>query len=166
LRAPLKVQLHRADVLVVIGEGDAAGPLIRAAARAGLPAMRAGMKPLRVKEWRKNPILAFAGIGRPAKFFATLDGIKAPVVRTMAFPDHHRFTDTEIEELLARADADKLRLVTTEKDLVRLHGMTGGAAARLAGRAEAFPIVLEFENPVAVGEMIGDAVARAARATK
>jgi tetraacyldisaccharide 4'-kinase len=161
LRAPLELQLRHADVLVVIGEGAAAEPLVRAAARAGRPTCRARFRPLRVKEWRKGPILAYAGIGRPEKFFETLAGIRAPVARTRGFADHHRFTDAEIEQLLDQAAYEKLRLVTTEKDLARLRGM-GGAATRLADRSDAFPIVLEFENPVAVGEMIGDAFTRAA----
>jgi tetraacyldisaccharide 4'-kinase len=98
---------------------------------------------------------------RPEKFFASLAAIKAPVTKTRAFPDHHRFTDAEVDELLALADAEHARLVTTEKDLMRLRGMVG-AAARLAERAEAFPVSLEFENPAAVAVMIGEAVARAA----
>jgi tetraacyldisaccharide 4'-kinase len=130
LRAPLGPQLRRAGALVVIGDGDAADPLIRAAARAGRQTLRATLKPLRIREWRKDPILAFAGIGRPEKFFATLAGIKAPVARTMAFPDHHRYADADIEKLLDLATAEKLRLVTTEKDLLRLRGQPG-AAARL-----------------------------------
>jgi tetraacyldisaccharide 4'-kinase len=161
LRAPLSLQLRRSDALVVIGEGDAAGPLIRAAARAGRQTLRARLKPVRVKEWRKEPILAFAGIGRPQKFFETLAEIRAPVEKTFAFPDHHRYSDTDIEQLLDAATAGKLRLVTTEKDLLRLRALPG-AAQRLVEKTEAFPVVLEFENPTAVGELIGDTLRRAA----
>src|SRR6185295_3067265 len=133
LRAPLQLQLRYADVLVVIGEGAAGEPVVRSAARAGLPTLRARLKPLRVKEWRKGPILAYAGIGRPEKFFATLAGIGAPVKKARAFPDHHRFTDADVEELLDQAAREKLRLITTEKDLTRLRGM-GNAATRLADK--------------------------------
>jgi tetraacyldisaccharide 4'-kinase len=160
LRAPLGLQLRSAGALVVIGEGDAADPVIRAAARAGRQTLRAALKPLRVREWRKDPILAFAGIGRPEKFFATLAEIKAPVARAIAFPDHHRYADADIEKLLDLAASEKLRLVTTEKDLLRLRGLPG-AAARLVEKAEAFPIVLEFENPTMVSELIADAIRRA-----
>ncbi len=157
LRAPLDLQLRRADALIVIGDGQLAEPLIRAAARSGRPTLRARLKPVRVREWRKTPILAFAGIGRPEKFFETLREIEAPVAETVAFPDHHHFTEAEVMRLLAKADADNLRLVTTEKDLVRLKGATGPLAT-LRERAEAFPIVLEFENPAAMEEMVGNTV--------
>ena len=163
LRAPLLLQLRRADALVVIGDGEAAEPLIRAAARAGRATLRARLKPVRVKEWRKEPILAFAGIGRPEKFFATLAEIRAPVAKTVAFADHHTYSDAEADRLIAHADAAGLRLVTTEKDMARLHG-EGGALGRLRDRAEAFPVILEFENPAAIGEMIGDAVRNRAAA--
>ncbi len=163
LRAPLDLQLRRADALIVIGDGAMAEPLIRAAARGGRSTLRATLKPVRVREWRKAPILAFAGIGRPEKFFETLRAIDAPVTKTVAFPDHHRFDDAEASQLLADADAEGLRLVTTEKDLVRLRSETG-VLARLRERAEAFPVTLEFENPAAVDEMVANAVRLAAMA--
>jgi tetraacyldisaccharide 4'-kinase len=119
------------------------------------------MKPPRVKEWRNGPVFAFAGIGRPEKFFDTLRAIGARVDRTKAFPDHHPYTEADAAELLALAEGEGLRLVTTEKDMARLAG-AAGAASRLRDRTEVFPIVVEFENPSAVGEMIGEAVDRAA----
>jgi tetraacyldisaccharide 4'-kinase len=165
LRAPLTSQLRRAGALLVIGEGHAADILIRAAARAGRPTLRARLKPARIREWRKDPIIAFAGIGHPEKFFATLAETHAPVVRTLGFPDHHAYSEIDAEKLLAIADAEKLRLVTTDKDLVRLTGATG-ARAKLRERAEPFHVHLEFENPTAIGEMIDEAARKAALAQR
>ena len=153
LRAPLKFQFQHVDALVVIGEGETADPLIRAAARAGRAILRAELQPTGIKEWRKAPILAYAGIGRPEKFFASLAAIRAPVAKTMAFPDHHRYTEIEAERLIAHADAAGLRLVTTEKDMARLSGATA-SAGRLRERSEAFAVNVRFENSVAVGEMV------------
>ncbi len=156
LRAPLLPQLRRIDALVVIGDGEAADPLIRAAARAGRATLRGRLKPVRVKEWRKEPVLAFAGIGRPEKFYATLGEMGVKIGKTMNFPDHHRFTDEEADRLIGHAEAADLRLVTTEKDLARLKGGKGEALARLRERAEALPVILDFDNPTAVGEMIDE----------
>lgn len=155
LRVSLKAQLQMADALVVIGDGGAAEPLIRAAARAGRTVLHARLKPVRVKAWRKEPILAFAGIGRPQKFFDSLSAIEAPVATTMSFPDHHRYTEAEAERLIAHADAAGLRLVTTEKDIARL-ASADGAVGRLRDRSDAFAVALEFENLVAVAEMVAD----------
>ena len=161
LRAPLRLQLRRADMLLVVGAGTAAEPLVRAAARSGRGTLRGHLRPTKVREWRKQPILAFAGIGRPEKFFATLAEAHAPVARTVSFPDHHRYSDAEAAELIAAAEPGNLRLVTTEKDLVRLAGRNG-MAGKLHDKAEALQVMLEFENLTAIGETI-DAAVRAAR---
>lgn len=65
-------------------------------------------------------VIAFAGIGRPQKFFDSLVSAGAKVVQTVPFPDHHRFTDTEIENLQKDAASRSAQLVTTTKDYVRL----------------------------------------------
>jgi tetraacyldisaccharide 4'-kinase len=153
LRAPLQPQLRRADALIVVGEGTAADPLVRSAARAGRVILRARLTPTGSKDWKTPPILAFAGIGRPEKFYASLAAICAPVGKTMSFADHHRYSEADAERLIAHADAAALRLVTTEKDMARLAGESG-APARLRERAEAFPVVLEFDNPAAIGAML------------
>ena len=44
--------------------------------------------------------------------------------------------------------------------MVRLAGATGKRSASCASRAEAFPVVLEFENPAAIGEMIDERAQR------
>ena len=85
-----------------------------------------------------------AGIGRPEKFYASLAAIEAPVGKTVGFADHYRYGEADAERLIAHADAAGLRLVTTEKDMARLAGESG-ALARLRERAEAFPVVLEFD---------------------
>ena len=143
-----------------MGDGEAADPIVRAAARAGRATLRARIKPTRVKDWRKDPILAFAGIGHPEKFFATLAETHAPVAKTLSFPDHYAYSDVDAEKLIQLADSEKLRLVTTEKDMVRLTGRTG-ALARLRERVEPFHVFLEFENPKAIGEMLDEAVRKA-----
>ncbi|NBX66117.1 MAG: tetraacyldisaccharide 4'-kinase [Proteobacteria bacterium] len=64
--------------------------------------------------------LAFAGIGRPEKFFETLRECNYNVVKTVAFPDHHHFTASDIEALVAETKRLQARLITTEKDFTRL----------------------------------------------
>ena len=70
-----------------------------------------------VSPYRKNErLFAFAGIGYPKKFFNSLTG----VVGTRAFADHYQYTDADLEKLVKLADKKKAKLVTTEKDWVRL----------------------------------------------
>jgi tetraacyldisaccharide 4'-kinase len=165
LRLPLTPQMRRADALLVVGKGTAADPLIRAAARAGRPVIHAEIRPARDQEWRKEPILAYAGIAHPEKFFTSLREAAAPVAKTLSFADHYQYGEADAVKLVQIAEREKLRLVTTEKDLVRLAGKTG-ALGTLRERSEAFQVVLAFENPAAVTEMIEAAVNHAALAQK
>ena len=65
-------------------------------------------------------VLAFAGIGRPEKFFTTLADLGAELGATRAFPDHHPYPAAELRDLRERAQALGATLVTTEKDAARL----------------------------------------------
>ena len=63
---------------------------------------------------------AFAGIGRPEKFYATCRAAGLTLVGTQDFPDHHPFSTRDLDSLTRQANAKSARLVTTEKDWVRL----------------------------------------------
>ena len=159
LRAPLEPQLARTGALVVAGSGDAARPLVRLAARAGRPVLEAKPVPADAAGWAGRRVLAFAGIGRPEKFFRSLEAAGVEVGAWRAFPDHHVYRDRDAAGLLAAAEEAGLALVTTEKDLVRLGPR--GAVGRLREAVREFPIRLQFDNPGAVRGLIVDAAARA-----
>ncbi|MBO6518600.1 MAG: tetraacyldisaccharide 4'-kinase [Rhodospirillales bacterium] len=115
LREPVQGALKRADALVVIGEGDVE------TGSSSLPRFRAAIRPASdAPDLAGKPVVAFAGIGQPAKFFETLRAQGADLVRTEAFPDHHPFTAGDIEPLIADAKARHATLVTTAKDAVRI----------------------------------------------
>ena len=144
LRAPVAAQMPFVDALVMIG-GDA-GDAARLAQRAPLkPLFRASLKAdaIAASRFIGRPVLAFAGIASPEKFFTTLAGVGAQVVETAVFPDHWPFRRRDIERLVARAAKRGLTLVCTEKDHVRL-------PAEFAEIAQALPVTLSFEAPAAV----------------
>ncbi|KAA5597262.1 tetraacyldisaccharide 4'-kinase [Blastochloris sulfoviridis] len=155
LRAPLKPQLARSGALVLIGEGRAGDAL---AAEAGLPVLRARLVPDARALDGLGDLLAFAGIGRPQKFADTLQSLGRPAKRFAAFPDHHRYSAADAARLLDRAAAERLALVTTEKDLVRLRG--DPALARLACACRALPVRLVFEEVETLRGLLQDAVNR------
>ena len=122
LRAPLDAQWPKVDAVLVIGEGSAAEALAREAAGLAKPVLRGRLEPDPAAAARLagRRVLAFAGIGRPDKFFETLKACGAFVEAERAFPDHHRFSADDLAALSQEAVSRGLVLVTTEKDAARI----------------------------------------------
>jgi tetraacyldisaccharide 4'-kinase len=118
LREPLARGLARADAIVVIGDAKAE---LEQSLGSGRPILHADLAPAGgVETLRGRKFVAFAGIGRPEKFFASLRDQGAELAETHGFADHHAYRPDEVDKLLARAQALDATLVTTEKDAVRL----------------------------------------------
>jgi tetraacyldisaccharide 4'-kinase len=116
LRERLAGGLARADRIVLLGEDEAGVMRLlqgKTVLRARLAAENGG-------DFAGKDVVAFAGIGRPAKFFATLAATGARLVARHGFPDHHPYREAELSRLLAEAKAAGAGLVTTAKDWVRL----------------------------------------------
>jgi tetraacyldisaccharide 4'-kinase len=144
LRAPVDAQMPFVDALMMIG-GDADAAALLSQRAPHKPLFRASLKADAIAASRLigRPVLAFAGIANPEKFFATLAGVGAQIAETAVFPDHWPFRAREIERLVARAARRGLTLVCTEKDHVRL-------PAEFAEAAQALPVTLSFEAPADV----------------
>ena len=114
LREPVQVGLERADLILSIGS-------TAVSLSHPLPQLRGQLEPLQTgMDWSGAPVLAFAGIGRPEKFFATLRGLGANLVRTEALADHATLSIALLSRLEREARAAGAQLVTTEKDAARL----------------------------------------------
>ena len=120
LRAPLARQWPHVHGLVLIGEGAAGEAMARDAGDRGLPVHRARLVPDAAVPLAGRRVAAFAGIGRPEKFFETLRGMGADLVHARGFPDHHPYRERDLERLHACAARADALLVTTEKDWMRL----------------------------------------------
>jgi tetraacyldisaccharide 4'-kinase len=116
LREPVGSGLARADAMIVIGS-EAEAHRIGAAHS---PLLGAELCPIDGERFAGARIVAFAGIGRPDKFFDTVRALGANIVSAEPFPDHHPFRQTEIARLHQTAKREGARLVTTAKDWVRL----------------------------------------------
>ncbi|RAU21744.1 tetraacyldisaccharide 4'-kinase [Paramagnetospirillum kuznetsovii] len=137
-REPAATGLRRADALVIIGE-DRAGTA-ELAEQAGIPVLRARLAPgPEGAALMGRKVVAFAGIGRPEKFFETLKGCGARLVTTTAFPDHYAYDRSEIEDLLREAAANDAQVITTTKDRVRL-------PEDLRRKVAVLPVTLDWDD--------------------
>ncbi|MBD2747032.1 tetraacyldisaccharide 4'-kinase [Microvirga sp. BT688] len=151
LRAPMRAQWPLVDAVLVIGDGEPGRQVALEADEHGKRVFTASLEPSpeAAEALKGRRVMAFAGIGRPEKFFDTLHACGAIVDVSHAFPDHHSFKPEEVTAL--RQEAEKLGLlpVTTEKDLVRI---TDASAAW--PELMALPVRLRIENEVGLRNLL------------
>ena len=84
-------------------------------------------KPQNIIEFKNKKIIAFAGIGNPGNFFDLLIENKLNILETIKFPDHHKYSEQELENLFSKIKDNDSILLTTEKDYFRIKklGFTG-----------------------------------------
>jgi tetraacyldisaccharide 4'-kinase len=99
-------------------------------------------------------VLGFAGIGDPGRFFRTLRANGIDLVRERGFADHHPFSQSEIEALIAEAKREALTPVTTEKDLARLRRPEGLPC--WAQDIVPFAVTLEFNDAARLRKFISE----------
>lgn len=145
LREPIGQAFSRIDAVVMIG-ADRTDLLPTLPKR--LPVLSATLKPDgKDVDFRGRRVLAFAGIGRPEKFYETLESLGAEIVETRSFPDHHRYRAADVDDLLRRARQLDAACVTTEKDHVRLSPNPGLLVEKL-------PVCLEFHEPERLDQLL------------
>lgn len=151
LREPVAAGMARASALLSIGAPPAQAAFAArwGAAMGAVPRFSAELRPLATgMSWTGLRALAFAGIGRPEKFFASLRAQGADVVRTLALDDHQPLGHALFTRLETEARQLGAQLVTTEKDAVRL-------PPALRRRVLTLPVRLEIDRADALLAALG-----------
>jgi tetraacyldisaccharide 4'-kinase len=158
VRAPIAEQMRQLSAILKVGSGNAADALVRQASRAGKPIYVATLKPRKDEAVTGRPLLAFAGIADPEKFYRTVESLGGQIEVRRSFPDHHYFSEDEIVALVEDAAKGDLLLVTTSKDAARLAGHHG-PAEKLAKSLHVVEVDMTFDDPQAPGKIIDAAIA-------
>lgn len=155
LREPVATGLARADLLVSIGPETAQRHLAGSWGHlVTVPHVTARLEPLQTgMDWQDLRALAFAGIGHPQKFFATLRGLGAELVAEIALSDHQPLTTALLTRLENDARRNAAQLVTTEKDAVRL-------PTEFRQKVLTLPVRLRFDQGAALETALTEVLAR------
>ncbi|MDJ0920640.1 MAG: tetraacyldisaccharide 4'-kinase [Henriciella sp.] len=141
LREPVSQGLKRADAIILIGDGERPVEL----AETSLPLLRATIEPVQAPP--PGAYVAFAGIGRPEKLFDSLNALGADVRDAVPFPDHHVYRAADLNYLRRLAEDNQARLITTEKDYVRL-------SSEVRADMLTLPVQTVFEDPTALDRLL------------
>jgi tetraacyldisaccharide 4'-kinase len=151
LRESLGRGLARADAIVLLEAETQSRCREKLGIDGALTVLHAALRPVAGERLAGSRVLAFAGIGRPEKFFLTLRALGAALVGTRPFPDHHPFRVDEIDQLFRAAERAQARLITTAKDIVRVP-----SAMRAA--IEVLEVEIRWADPAALVEFLGPVV--------
>ncbi len=142
LREPVARGLSRANAVILMGDG----PIPAAVAQSGLSVLRARLAP--PASAAPGIYVAFAGIGRPTRFFDSLSAMPGVILAdAVPFPDHHPYTQTDLDYLEKLANERSATLITTEKDYMRL-------PANIRDRVRVLPVSAVFDEPEALGGLL------------
>jgi tetraacyldisaccharide 4'-kinase len=155
LREPVPVGLGRAHAIVLMMPTPVFEPDYDALGLADLelPILKAWLEP--VAPPPDGALFAFAGIGRPEKFFRSLANEGGQLSDTRAYPDHHDYSRNDLRQLKSMAAATGAQLITTEKDWVRI------PTAERDGLV-AWPVHAKFAEPGRAAALLSQALDAAA----
>ena len=77
--------------------------------------------PININKFDPNDdYLIFSGIGNPNTFKRTLLKNKIKIIKEIIFPDHYQYKKLDIEKIKQMALNLNLKIITTEKDFVKI----------------------------------------------
>nr|WP_306265183.1 tetraacyldisaccharide 4'-kinase [Pararhizobium sp. IMCC3301] len=164
LRAPVDRQLRQASAVVVLGDGARLDAISTVAQRNHVELFHGHIISRKLPDGTGGSrLLAYSGIGRPDKFFASLSDTGRLVVKTLPFPDHHLYTEADAEKILSRCYSLNAVPITTEKDHARLrHAPKDSYRAELCRVSLVLKISVDLSQAEGISRMLQDLMQEAA----
>ena len=154
LRTPLAEGLARLDLAIING-ADETGLGTRLPG--SLPVFSAELQPDTsvIEALDGAPLLAFAGIGRPSRFFKSLEAAGGKIAKRLSFADHHPYSQHDLAQIQEDAQRYGAEMITTKKDWMRLPPDWRSRVAML-------PVSMEIDADTALVDLVEEAITREA----
>ncbi len=140
LREPFSCALKKADAVIFVGSDEHNILKTKEIRNYKKPILMAKLEPYGTLPNKTKPYIAFAGIGNPNKFFATLQESGYDVKEAIPFPDHYNYSDKDINWLIHKAEQEGIGLITTEKDATRIPSFA-------QKKIKVLPVRIVWEDP-------------------
>ena len=112
--------LNNADIVLINGKKDNVFEKKILNINRNLKVFYSHYKPLNLDQFKNKQLLAVAGIGNPENFFNLLESNNLNVKKKLAFPDHHLFSETEVQKIINEAENNDYQIIMTEKDYFKI----------------------------------------------
>jgi len=120
LRESLKA-IENADLVLINGEKNEQFEKKLLKINRKLKILYSYYKPTNIDEFKNHNLLALAGIANPENFFKLLEKNNLIIREKLIFPDHYKFDKKEIQNIIAKAEKNNLKIVMTEKDFFKVN---------------------------------------------
>ena len=150
LRTPLAEGLARLDLAIINGTDETG---LGARLPGSLPVFSAELRPDAsvIEALDGAPLLAFAGIGRPSRFFKSLEAAGGTIVRRLSFADHHPYSQHDLAQIQEDAQRHGAEMITTKKDWMRL-------PPEWRSRVAMLPVSMEIDGDAALIDLVEQAI--------
>ena len=119
LREPLNQGLKKIDAIIFTGDKKIKSVNLNLVNN--IQTFNTNLKIKSIFKTKRNSFLAFCGLANPIKFYNTLNKNNFKVALTKSFPDHYEYNNKDIKKLRKEANSKNLKLITTEKDYVKIN---------------------------------------------
>jgi tetraacyldisaccharide 4'-kinase len=151
MREPLRISLMKTDIVIIMGEDKTKAEEQIREINKEIPIIHGYIKAKKPAILSNKNVYAFSGIAHPKRFFNTLEDLGYDIEELAIFDDHHNYSHREVENIIAMAKSKNLKIITTEKDWIKLSDEHKKIISPLK-------IEIEFDEPKHLKKLVDEAL--------